>query len=222
LTPTSIVIQKEDLIVVLTADQDAATDAKLEDDCDEVTSAEIAEAPSSDSTPTADSVDGRRIRWRRIPRAGATLLVVVFVVMLAVTGVLGWTLWKRHTLTANGEAAQQTAINYARILTSIDSANVDRNFADVLNGATGDFKDTYTKASVQLRELLIDNKATANGVVVASAIQSETDDQVVVLLMVDQTVTNAVRPDSRVDRSRMKMTMKKVGGRWLASKVELP
>jgi Mce-associated membrane protein len=31
-----------------------------------------------------------------------------------------------------------------------------------------------------------------------------------------------VRPDSRVDRSRMKMTMKKVGGRWLASKVELP
>jgi Mce-associated membrane protein len=40
--------------------------------------------------------------------------------------------------------------------------------------------------------------------------------------MVDQTVTNAARPDSRVDRNRMKMTMEKVDGRWLASKVELP
>jgi Mce-associated membrane protein len=108
------------------------------------------------------------------------------------------------------------------VLTSIDSDHVDQNFADVLNGSTGDFKDMYTKASVQLRQLLIDDKATAHGVVVESAIQAETTDKVVVLLMVDQTVTNAARPDSRVDRNRMKMTMEKVDGRWLASKVELP
>jgi Mce-associated membrane protein len=42
------------------------------------------------------------------------------------------------------------------------------------------------------------------------------------LLMIDQTVSNTARPDSRVDRTRMKITMELVGGRWLASKVELP
>ncbi|EUA85450.1 hypothetical protein I551_7996 [Mycobacterium ulcerans str. Harvey] len=41
------------------------------------------------------------------------------------------------------------------------------------------------------------------------------------LLMIDQTVTNAARPDPLVDRSRMKITMEKTDGRWLASKVEL-
>ncbi|GAB4994054.1 hypothetical protein MAHJHV58_39810 [Mycobacterium avium subsp. hominissuis] len=92
----------------------------------------------------------------------------------------------------------------------------------MLGGATGEFKDTYTKASVQLRQLLIDNKATAHGTVVDSAIQSQSRNRVVVLLMVDQTVSNTVRPDGRVDRSRMKITMENVGGRWLASKVELP
>src|SRR5690606_1972083 len=114
------------------------------------------------------------------------------------------------------------AVDYAQVLTSIDSNKVDDDFAAVLNGATGDFKDTYTKASVQLRQLLIDNKASAKGVVVDSAVQSRSTDQVVVLLMVNQTVTNTTRPDPRVDRSRMQMTMQKVDGRWLASKVELP
>lgn len=121
-----------------------------------------------------------------------------------------------------GQAAQRTAVDYAQVLTSIDANQVDQNFAAVLGGATGEFKDTYTKASVQLRQLLIDNKATAHGTVVDSAIQSQSRNRVVVLLMVDQTVSNTVRPDGRVDRSRMKITMENVGGRWLASKVELP
>ncbi len=131
-------------------------------------------------------------------------------------------MWEQHTLDQAGQNAQQTAINYAQVLTSIDSNNLDENFAEVLNGATGDFKDMYTKDSMKLRQLLIDNKATAHGVVVDSAIQSESKDKVVVLLLVDQTVSNTARPDARSDSSRMKMTMEKVDNRWLASKVELP
>jgi Mce-associated membrane protein len=191
------------------SDIDAETqDAEAQNVSDEAAS----EQPTNDR-PTQ--------RWWK-GRARTTLVAATFAALVVVAGVLGWQLWSQHTVTANGEAARQTAINYAQILTSIDSANVDRNFTDVLDGATGDFKDSYTKASVQLRQLLIDNKATAHGVVVASAIQSQTNDKVVVLLMLDQTVANAVQADSRVDRTRMKMTMEKVDGRWLASKVELP
>ena len=108
-----------------------------------------------------------------------------------------------------------------QVLTSIDSNNVDQNFRQVLDGATGEFKDMYTQSSVQLRQLLIDNKATAHGVVVDSAIQSESTNKVVVLVFIDQTVTNTTAPDPRIDRSRIKMTMEKIDGRWRASKVQL-
>jgi Mce-associated membrane protein len=80
----------------------------------------------------------------------------------------------------------------------------------------------YSQSSAQLRQLLVDNKATAHGVVVDSAVKSATANQVVVLLFVDQTVANKAAPDPRIDRSRVKMTMDKVDGAWRASKVELP
>lgn len=158
--------------------------------------------------------------WKRYARIA--LVVAVYAGAVGLAGGLGWRLWDEHAVSQAGQAAQRTAVNYAQVLMSIDSNQVDQNFSAVLDGATGEFKDTYTRASAQLRQLLIDNKAAAHGTVVDSAIQSQTRNKVVVLLMVDQTVSNAVRPDGRVDRSRMKITMENVGGRWLAGKVELP
>lgn len=157
--------------------------------------------------------------WRRYLRR--SVLPVLLVAALGVSGYLGWRQWQDHQLKAAGEQAQQAAIAYAQVLTSIDSNKVDDNFKQVLDGATGEFKDMYTQSSVKLRQLLIDNKATAHGVVVDSAIQSESPDKVVVLLFIDQTVTNTAAPDPRIDRSRIKMTMEKVDGRWRASKVQL-
>ncbi len=163
---------------------------------------------------------GRRKRpWRQYLRRGA--LPLLLVASLAVSGFLGWRQWQEHQIKQAGEQAQQAAINYAQVLTSIDSNNVDQNFRQVLDGATGEFKDMYTQSSVQLRQLLIDNKATAHGVVVDSAIQSESANKVVVLVFIDQTVTNTQAPDPRIDRSRIKMTMEKIDGRWRASKVQL-
>lgn len=162
---------------------------------------------------------GPRTRRESLTLGG---IAAAYLVVFGLVGGLGWQLWQQHRIAAAGAAGQRAAVDYAQVLTSIDSNRVDDDFTAVLNGATGDFKDTYTKASVQLRQLLIDNKASAQGVVVDSAVQSESADKVVVLVMVNQTVTNTTRPDPRVDRSRMKMTMQKVDGRWLASKVELP
>jgi Mce-associated membrane protein len=157
--------------------------------------------------------------WRRYLRR--SVLPALLIAALAFSGFLGWRQWQDHQLKVAGEQAQQAAIAYAQVLTSIDSNKVDENFKQVLDGATGEFKDMYTQSSVKLRQLLIDNKATAHGVVVDSAIQSESTDRVVVLLFIDQSVTNTAAPDPRVDRSRIKMTMEKVDGRWRASKVQL-
>lgn len=196
------------------------TDQDTPDTTDQPDATETDDTDSKASGLEPTNTARTRPGWKRHARIG--LVATIFVGAFGIAGVLGWKLAEQHTLAKAGQDAQQTAINYAQVLTSIDSNNLDQNFAEVLNGATGDFKDMYTKESMKLRQLLIANKATAHGVVVDSAIQSESKDRVVVLLLVDQTVTNAARPDSRVDRSRMKITMEKVDGRWLASKVELP
>jgi Mce-associated membrane protein len=165
--------------------------------------------------------DARPLRsWPRRVLVGT--VTVLFVAALGVSGILGWMLWQQRELTHAGQRAQASAVAYATVLTSIDSNKVDENFNQVLDGATGEFKDLYSQSSTQLRQLLVDNKASAHGVVVDSAIQSESKNKVVVLLFVDQSVSNTNVPDPRIDRSRIKMTMEFVDGRWRASQVALP
>ncbi|MET0897649.1 MAG: DUF3329 domain-containing protein [Mycobacterium sp.] len=175
---------------------------------------------ATETDPAADTAAEPRRRWPRRVLTGA--MALVFVAALALSGTLGWMVWQDRQVTQAGEQAQQAAVAYAQILTSIDSNKVDENFQQVLDGSTGEFKDMYSQSSVQLRQLLIDNKAAAHGVVIDSAVQSATKDTVVVLLFVDQSVSNTNVPDPRIDRSRIKMTMEFVDNRWRASKVELP
>jgi Mce-associated membrane protein len=203
---------------VASEDEDLEADAE---DPEKAATDEDDDADADDNPFKAkrDIAKHRKRPWTQYLRRSA--LPVLLIASLAVSSLLGWKQWQEHQVKLAGQQAQQASISYAQVLTSIDSNNVDQNFRQVLDGATGEFKDMYSQSSVQLRQLLIDNKATAHGVVVDSAIQSESTNKVVVLVFVDQTVTNMAVRDPRVDRSRIKMTMEKDDGRWRASKVEL-
>lgn len=190
------------------------TDIEPDTDPDVEADAEAVEEPAEE---VAQEPPTRR--WRLVRRV---LLGALIVALLGGCGFLGWQAWQEHRVSVASRDAQAAAVRYAQVLTSIDSNNVDQNFADVLNGATGEFKDMYSQSSAQLRQLLVDNKATAHGVVIDSAVKSASADKVVVLMFVDQTVANKAAPDPRIDRSRVKMTMEKVDGAWRAAKVELP
>lgn len=172
--------------------------------------------PQSDSPPR---------RWLRRPTrrtlalgAGAALLVA----SLATSAVLAVDLYQRRAVDDAGQQALAAAQQYAVILTSVDDAKLDENFAAVLDGATGEFKEMYSESSSQLKQVLIDNEARADGKVVAAGIKSATTDQAEIMLFLDQAVTNKLNPEPRVDRNRIIITMDKVDGRWLASDVVLP
>lgn len=195
-------------------------DTATEPESDEVTgpSGEKPSDKPSDEKP-AETVTSPNQRRGVVLGVAAGILVAA---LLGGGGFVGWQLWQTKQVIAAGNQARDAAVNYAQVLTSIDSNKVDENFDQVLAGATGEFKDMYSQSSMQLRQLLIENKATAHGVVVESAVQSATKNKAVVLLFVDQSVQNTAVPDPRIDRSRIKMTMDKVDGQWKASKVELP
>ncbi|NKY25834.1 hypothetical protein [Nocardia gamkensis] len=157
--------------------------------------------------------------WRKI-RIPLLILVAVVAVVLAV--IFGWQLKQKNDTDDAAAAGLAAARAYAVTLTSVDSGNLDRDFTAVLDGSTGEFKDMYTRSSGQLRQLLLDNKATGKGTVLDAAVKSATPTKVEVLLFIDQTVSNSASADPRVDRSRVMMTMERVDDRWLASRVSIP
>ncbi|MED5813341.1 DUF3329 domain-containing protein [Mycolicibacterium sp. 050232] len=187
---------------------------------DESDSAEASERKEAgkDVSPESANPSVRR-RWTYW--AVRALIFIIFVAAVALSAFLGWQ-HKQHTdVTDAGNTALDTAKSYAIALTSIDTNAIDNNFAQVLNGATGEFKDMYSQSATQLRQVLVDNKATSKGTVVDAAVKSAAKDKVEVLLFVDQAITNVANPEPRLDRSRIDMTMELVDGRWLASSVEL-
>lgn len=161
--------------------------------------------------------------WRRwLPRPLTGILILLVVLSLMLAAVLGWKLQARNDREAAGIAALAAARDYAVALTSIDSSRIDGDIATIVNGATGEFKDTYSQSAEQLKPLLVQAKSVSKGHVVAASVQSVSDNQAVIMLFVDLEITNVTNPTPRIDRNRVVMTMDRVDGHWLTSKVELP
>ncbi|CAJ1507336.1 Mce protein [[Mycobacterium] holstebronense] len=204
-----------------TADPDVfdQLDKQLETDLETDLATDSATAETADrvepepTTPSAPAPRRHRVR--------VALVAAVLIAALAYSGYAGWRLHQLDARAAAGQAALASAKDYAITLTTLDTADIDGNYARALDGATGQFKDAYSLGAKQLRQILIDNKATGRGIVLDAAVKSATTTRVEVLLFVDQSITNAVRSEPRIDRNRIQMTMELVDHRWLASQVDL-
>jgi Mce-associated membrane protein len=172
-----------------------------------------AEAETLDAPPSPGT------RWRRYTFASVAILI--FVAALGSSGYFGWQDKQRQDIDSASRAALSSAERFAVTLTSIETNSVDKNFTQVVDGSTGEFKDLYSQSASQLRQVLIDNKAMSKGTIIDSAVKSASTTKVDVVLFVDQWITNVASPQPRLDRSRVAMTMELVDGRWLASRVEL-
>jgi Mce-associated membrane protein len=162
-----------------------------------------------------------RLRRARITHPRRWIGALLLSTTLIATGCEGWLLLQKHRTAVAATQALGAAQAFTRGLTTIDQNRIDQNFTDVANGATGEFKNMYTAASAQLRRALIESHASAQGTVIDAAVKSATVDTVEVILFVDQSVRNSASPAPQLDRSRVTITMQRVDGRWLASKVDL-
>ncbi|MFD3459597.1 hypothetical protein ACFWVM_07800 [Nocardia fluminea] len=206
---------------------DTDIETKTEPETDTLEPAAAKSPASPDVTPVDDEPKaagpaGLRRLTGIARRIAVPATAVAAVAALLAAGFFGWKLDEKSDTDAAAEAGLAAARAYAVTLTSVDSNHLDRDFAAVLDGSTGEFKDMYTRSSGQLRQLLLENKATGTGTVLDAAVKSKSETKVEVLLFIDQTVTNIAAADPRVDHSRVQMTMELVDGRWLASRVYLP
>lgn len=200
----------------VTADRPGADQVPEDPDADSK------DRPAGDADPGTPGADTPARTSPRVRRLGTALLAVLLLGTATAAGVLGWKLQEARAVENAAREAADVARAYAVTLTSVSADDLEGDFGAVLDGATGEFEKMYTESSEQLEQLLIDNQAHAEGVVVDSGIKSATRTKVEVLLFIDQSVTNALVTEPRLDRSRVAMTMELVDGRWLASEVVLP
>jgi Mce-associated membrane protein len=149
-------------------------------------------------------------------------VLVGVALLLAMTAAGGWFVGSHDDSHEREEAAVIKAARYnVRDLMSYDYRSIDKDMDRALSRTTGSFHDTMSKAMEANRDDFVSLKAVAKVKVIAAAAQSMTDSRAMVLLFVDQTVTNSRTPGPTTDRTRIVMTLSKVAGGWRISKLTL-
>lgn len=191
----------------------------------------VLESPpaATEPEPAAPAAEPARIpatRPPREPRAGRRVDVVLLVsVLVTIALVLTAGLLAIEARGADrAEAARSSAVSAAEgravDLLSYDYRHLDRDFARARAGLTGRFAHDYAATTQSVvRPTAEQVKAVVKADVVASSVVSASQNRVVVLVFVNQTTTSDRLDGPRVDLDRVRMTLDRVGGSWLVSKV---
>jgi Mce-associated membrane protein len=163
---------------------------------------------------------GRRPGWLV---AGSTLLLAV--TALGTSLVLWHAADNRRALTGNQAAAASSARVIVEKMLGYDYKNFDRHTTEVSALLAGSFKQEFVHAATDVvKPLAVKNQAVvlanASEVSVMSSPDLDGQDKVKILAFVDQTTTSAKLERAQIDQNRVILTMSRVDGRWLVSKVE--
>lgn len=169
----------------------------------------------------------RRLPQGRGPLASprgrhAELILVVLVLAVALIASGVWVLYRElHRAEVSAQArssAVEVARSHARKLLSYDHRNFDKDISEAKNNTTGTFRKDYleTTRSVVAAQAKENEVVVRARVVGASVIDAEPD-RVVTLLLVNQATQSNRVDGTEVDKNRVRMTLKRVDGQWLAS-----
>jgi Mce-associated membrane protein len=200
---------------------DETTNATEADAIEETETAEETEA--ADDTESADfesaeepgDAPKRRSTWTRV-----VSFAVLPAIALGLALGAGYLKWRDNTV-RDGEIAAVSSVQAAKdstiALLSYTPDKVDQQLGEARNLLTGDFRDSYTSLT---NDVVIpgakQKQISAVATVPAAASVSATPQKAVVLVFVNQTVT--VGADAPTDtNSSVRVTLEKVGDRWLIS-----
>lgn len=162
-------------------------------------------------------------RTRRRPSAVVSALVLALIAAIAGAGVFAYQLEHRRSLDTSRAEAVDTARTFAITLFTYSADTFDTYVDDVLSGATGSLADTFTETSSDLQATLVEAGATSTAQVLDISAKSTAVDRVEVLVIIDQTASNATVTEPREAVNAVVMTLEKQeDGRWLTSDVANP
>ncbi len=207
----------------MTTEEEASRDATE-------TALEGTEAPieSSVAEPPGEARATGTVEIRRI--AGRSLanwrpILVTALVIAAVGLATGMFFFQyRPDRQLDNTAAQQAiraASDGAVAALSYSSDNLDRDFANAKSHLTGEFLAYYNKFSQDIVAPTVRQKhLTQKATVIRAAVAQLHPDSAVVLAFINETTTSPDRKDPLMTPSAVRVTLAKVDGSWLISKLD--
>ena len=175
-------------------------------------------AASASAEP--DSGPRNRVKERRPASRAATAFGLVVTIALAI--LLGWLGFRAYqSQQAQNQRSQllQVARQGALNLTTIDWQHADADVRRILDGATGEFYNDFSKRSQPFIEVLQQAKATTVGTITEAGLESQTADTAQALVAVSVQTSNAGEADPVPRAWRMRITVQKVGDEVKVSNV---
>jgi len=198
--------------------EETVTDEAV-DKTDETNAADESTETVDDTSESAEpDKPKRRIQWARVFAFG-----VIPAVALLLAAAAGYLKWMDNSV-RDAEPAQISSVQAAKdstiALLSYKPDTVEQQLNAARGRLTGDFRDSYTSL---IRDVVIpgakQKQISAVAMVAAAASVFAAPNHAVVLVFVNQTVV--VGQDAPTDTaSAVRVTLDKVGGRWLISKFD--
>lgn len=142
--------------------------------------------------------------------------------VLASAAMTGWLAYRAHESRQAQvlrsqllQVARQGALN----LTTIDWQHADADVHRILDGATGEFYDDFSKRAQPFIEVVKQAKSTTVGTIAESGLESQTPNSAQVLVAVSVRSSDAGAPDPGTRAWRMRITVQKVGDQVKVSNV---
>lgn len=183
------------------------------------------------STEAPDSPDARPSRMAAINRVAGRcleewrwiLLAALVIVAMAAPISLYFLQYRPDRLVddAAADRAKQAASDGAVAALSYSSDSLDRDFANAKAHLTGDFLAYYDKFTKAMVTPMVQQKHIAQTATVVRAAVSELHpDSAVVLVFLNETTIGKDKPQPLVTPSSVRITLTKVNGSWLISKLD--
>ncbi|MEU5948455.1 hypothetical protein ABZ793_23240 [Micromonospora sp. NPDC047465] len=155
-------------------------------------------------------------------RALTGLLVALLAGTLALAGVHAHRWYGHQELEKARQGAVAAAKQASVDFVSVSAASVDRDLQRISAGATGDFKEEFTRGQSQVRAAVVENKVESHGSALRAGLVSGDRRRAVVLVAVDATVKNVKAPEGRPSHYRIQMDMVRDedSGAWLVSRLQ--
>ena len=191
---------------------------------DTTASADPETAAPPDRTARPPAMASRRPRLQRVLAAAVCALVVgalIFSILELRSETNKASSLEQRTSLFNSAVA--AARQYGVYLSSYEYTNLSGPTAawtEVDSHSTPAFRKDFDSTKASLTSLIQDYKATATGTVSASGVSSVTSSRAVVLVFVDQTVTNSTQKNGPQKQPyRLQLTLARQGGQWLIDAV---
>lgn len=145
------------------------------------------------------------------------LLAAALVGLVAWSVVLGLQVWDKQRLEAERHEVMHAARQQTVDLFSLDYRKPEQGINRILDGATGNFRDTFANGTQVFEQYLPTTKSITTPEIHSAGLTSMDADSAEVLVAADTLVRTEKQKDPVVRHYRMAWSLERHDGRWLVS-----